>query len=85
MTLVATAAELRATASEDEPPAPRRGPGRPRTRPAGEKAPVKPRLQVSYTAAERARWQAAADAAGLDLATWARAALNAAAEHSDDT
>ncbi len=69
----------RATTQEGEPIKAKRGPGRPRTRPVGEKAPLKPRLQVSYTPAERARWQAAADAAGLDLATWARGALNAAA------
>lgn len=83
MTLVATAAELRATAVDDEPPveAPRRG--RPRKHPPGTKPKPQrsgPQLKVQAQRPTIDRWRAAAKLAGMRLSPWIARAATAAAD-----
>lgn len=88
--LTLTAAQLRATAADDEPPvepAPRRGRGRPRTRPAGEKPKQGPRkrqakpIRVYVRPADLEAIEAAAERAAVSVSAFmVRAALAAAVE-----
>lgn len=85
--LTITAAQLRATAADDEQPveAPRRG--RPRKHPPGEKPKQGPRKRAAVIVRAyppspivRARWQAAAEARGLSLSAFVTGAATAAAD-----